>query len=92
MGLYVDSYFDPALTMPRAARLMQAAIAWLGGFERADLASSNHRGDQARGRVRKLRKPVPAHATLTARDGKERGQPQSRRGTRDLGDTPPGLK
>jgi AcrR family transcriptional regulator len=78
MGLYVDSYFDPALTMPRAARLMQSAIAWLGGFDQADLTSNNHRGKKARGKVRKLKKPVPARM-LAVHDGKERNQPQGRR-------------
>src|SRR5260370_19758760 len=72
MGLYVDSYFDPALTMPRASRLMLAAISWLGGFERTDLTSNNHRGDKAHDQVRKPQKPGPTRATLTVPACKER--------------------
>jgi AcrR family transcriptional regulator len=45
MGLFVDSYFDPALTMARAARLMLTAMSWLGGFDSAASAAPNHRGE-----------------------------------------------
>ncbi len=34
MGLFVNSYFDPDLTMARAGRLMLLGMSLLGGFER----------------------------------------------------------
>ncbi len=33
IGLYVNSCFDPGLTMQRAARLMLASMLWLGGLQ-----------------------------------------------------------
>jgi AcrR family transcriptional regulator len=70
MGLFVDSYFDPALTMARAARLMLTAMSWLGGFEDEALVAANHRG----GNVVRARRAKPPQrrrrARLSAYDGK----------------------
>ncbi len=55
MGLYVNSYFDPALTMPRAARLMLATMSWLGGFEAKTAGANGIR----RGAPRRRAKPAP---------------------------------
>lgn len=70
MGLYVDSYFDPALTMPRAARLMVAAMSWLGGFESAAAATDNGDATTAT-RPRKKRKPVRRRLIPAPQEGKQ---------------------
>jgi AcrR family transcriptional regulator len=49
IGLYVDSFFDPALSMPRARRLMMTAMSWLGGFERAADAGNRRGRRKAKG-------------------------------------------
>ncbi len=43
IGLYVNSYSDPALTMPRAARLMLTTLSWLGGLGDS-VARNGHAG------------------------------------------------
>jgi len=50
MGLHVNCYFDPDLTVPRAARLMLTGLSWLGGFDNAPRVGLNHRGKTRAGR------------------------------------------
>jgi AcrR family transcriptional regulator len=67
MGLYVNSYFDPALTMPRAARLMLTAMSWLGGFEEMTPAVNGIGKTRTRRRqaARKLKPRLDANGRRT---------------------------
>jgi AcrR family transcriptional regulator len=61
MGLYVNSYFDPGLTLPRAGRLMLSAMSWLGGFESASIGASDRKRNHG-GRVRIAKRNARAAA------------------------------
>ncbi len=79
MGLYVDSYFDPALTMQRAARLMLAAMSWLGGFDNAAAVSTDNGGATSATRRRRKRKPVRSRVIPVSHDPKDAAPISNRR-------------
>jgi AcrR family transcriptional regulator len=70
MGLHVNSYFDPGLTMPRAARLMLTAMSWLGNFEDGAVASIANGEARTATRARRTKKPVRTRQTPVSYDGK----------------------
>jgi AcrR family transcriptional regulator len=73
MGLHVNSYFDPALTMPRAARLMLTAMSWLGGFEGAAAAPTVTPVAKTAARTRGTKKTLRRRQIPVSYDGKSAG-------------------